>query len=100
MSLCHCRHIGVSNCRVEHLLDINATARVLPAVNQAQMYVGRHDNDAIALCRRLGILYQAYSPLGPWHGKSASFRNARSAAASCMRCVSNACVVALMQSQC
>ena len=30
------------------------------------MFVGRHDDRAIARCRELGIVYEAYSPLGPW----------------------------------
>jgi len=59
--------IGVSNFRTEHLEDVAATAKTLPAVNQCQMYVGSHDDDAIARCKEQGIVYEAYSPLGPWH---------------------------------
>lgn len=58
--------IGLSNCRVEHINAVAAAAKVLPAVNQCQMFVGRHDDPTIARCRELGIVYEAYSPLGPW----------------------------------
>ena len=61
------RAIGVSNFRSSHINDLMAIATVRPAVNQAQMYVGRHDDAAIKLCASLGITYEAYSPLGPWH---------------------------------
>ena len=77
------RSIGVSNFRSEHIKvvagfaghnpkpilcqDLMHTAEVTPAVNQAQMYIGRHDDEAIALCRQLNITYEAYSPFGPWH---------------------------------
>ena len=30
------------------------------------MSVGHHDDEAIALGKRLGITYEAYSPLGPY----------------------------------
>lgn len=61
------RAIGVSNFRVEHLDAVAATATTLPAVNQCQMFVGRHDDLAIRRSRELGVLYEAYSPLGPYH---------------------------------
>lgn len=63
------RAIGVSNFRASHIRDLMASAQVAPAVNQAQMYVGRHDDECIRLCKLLGITYEAYSPLGPWHEK-------------------------------
>ena len=55
--------IGVSNFRTEHLEDVAATAKTLPAVNQCQMYVGSHDDDAIARCKEQGIVYEASAPL-------------------------------------
>jgi len=60
------RAIGVSNFRASHLNVVAATAEVIPAVNQAQMYVGLHDDVAIKRCRELGVTFEAYSPLGPW----------------------------------
>ena len=52
---------------MEHLNDVVTNTSIVPAVNQAQMYVGLHDDAAIARCKQLGITYESYSPLGPYH---------------------------------
>ena len=64
------RAIGVSNFEVVHLNAVLAAAKVMPAVNQCCLRVGFHDDDAIALCKQKGIVYQGYSPLG--HGTNTS----------------------------
>ena len=57
------RAIGVSNylpADLEPLLQLKGT---VPAVNQAQMSVGSHDDATIAFCDAHNITYEAYSPL-------------------------------------
>jgi hypothetical protein len=80
----------VSNFRVEHLNDLAATASVLPAVNQAQMYVGLHDDASIARCAELNITYESYSPLGPYHQKKPVLEDKRVAAIAKAHNVSSA----------
>ena len=59
-----------------YLEAILETARVVPAVDQCEHYVGRHPTDSIthapvdskgtiATCRSHNITYMAFSPLGP-----------------------------------
>jgi len=57
------RSIGVSNYVEKDLKAILALKSVVPAVNQAQMSVGSHDDDTISFCKSHGITYEAYSPL-------------------------------------
>merc|ERR1712039_572166 len=47
-----------------HLEGLLKTAKTKPAVNQAQMYVGHHDDSTLKYCREQQIQYMAYSPLG------------------------------------
>ena len=67
------RAIGVSNFQTRQLEAVVATATVVPAVNQMQMYVGcstawcATNNATVATGKKHGITFQAYSPLG--HGK-------------------------------
>jgi 2,5-diketo-D-gluconate reductase A len=51
------RAIGVSNYDID---EIDALPAPVPAVNQAQMGVKKHDDDIIAHCQKKGILYEAY----------------------------------------
>lgn len=60
------RAIGVSNFRAEHLEVLANGAQTMPAVNQCQMYIGEHDDEAVELGKKLGLTNEAYSPLGPW----------------------------------
>ena len=55
------RAIGVSNQRTAQLQIILATAKIPPAINQCQLYVGQHDDDTISFCKSHGIHYEAYS---------------------------------------
>jgi 2,5-diketo-D-gluconate reductase A len=71
------RAIGVSNFRTSHLDAVAKTAKVLPAVNQAQFYVGAHDDAAVARGKELGITFEAYSPLGPWCGVSTKCKSSK-----------------------
>jgi len=64
----------VSNFQSKQLEAVVATATIPPAVDQMQMYVGckaawcATNNATIETCRRHGITWQVYSPLG--HGKA------------------------------
>ena len=57
------RSIGVSNFLVPHLKELIGTAKVLPAVNQLEFTPFLQRSATLALCRELGILVEAYSPL-------------------------------------
>ncbi|KAG8463696.1 hypothetical protein KFE25_003969 [Diacronema lutheri] len=61
------RAIGVSNFAQADLAAAidgsKALGGVLPAVNQCSMSIGHRDQPMLELCRRLGITYEAYSPL-------------------------------------
>lgn len=57
------RAIGVSNYMVHHLQELEATAKVLPAVNQIELHPFLQQRDVVAHCEALGIVVSAYSPL-------------------------------------
>jgi diketogulonate reductase-like aldo/keto reductase len=57
------RSIGVSNFLVPHLQELVASAKVLPAVNQIELTPFLQRRETVALCRKLGITLEAYSPL-------------------------------------
>lgn len=58
------RAIGVSNFLVEHLEELRAFADRLPAVNQIELHPTFQQPELTATCRDLGIVVEAYSPLG------------------------------------
>jgi diketogulonate reductase-like aldo/keto reductase len=57
------RAIGVSNFLVPHLRELEGAAKVLPAVNQIELTPFLQRRDTVALCQKLGIALEAYSPL-------------------------------------
>jgi diketogulonate reductase-like aldo/keto reductase len=57
------RAIGVSNYLSPHLKELADTAKVLPAVNQIELTPFLQRRETVALCRELGIVLEAYSPL-------------------------------------
>jgi diketogulonate reductase-like aldo/keto reductase len=57
------RSIGVSNYLVPHLEELFSTAKELPEVNQIELHPFLQQRDTVALCRKHGIVVQAYSPL-------------------------------------
>lgn len=61
------RAIGVSNFKKHHLEDLLQTASVVPAVNQMEFSPYMQDTEALAYSRELGIVYEAWSPLGAGH---------------------------------
>lgn len=58
------RAIGVSNFRREHLDEILKTASLRPAVNQIYLNPSDMQEDVTSYNEELGILNEAYSPLG------------------------------------
>jgi diketogulonate reductase-like aldo/keto reductase len=58
------RAIGVSNFLPDHLERLVAESDVVPAVNQVEVHPTFQQADVQAKCRELGIVVEAYSPLG------------------------------------
>ena len=58
------RSIGVSNFTEEHLRRVIAEGAVVPAVNQIEVHPTLTQEDIIAVNDELGIVTEAYSPLG------------------------------------
>ncbi|AEG42947.1 aldo/keto reductase [Isoptericola variabilis] len=56
--------IGVSNFLPEHLDRLVSETDVVPAVNQVEVHPTFQQADVQAKCRELGIVVEAYSPLG------------------------------------
>jgi methylglyoxal/glyoxal reductase len=61
------RSIGVSNFLVPHLKELLDVAQHVPAVNQIELTPFLQRRDTAALCRKHGIVVEAYSPLT--HGR-------------------------------
>ncbi len=57
------RAIGVSNYLVHHLEELLPRARYAPAANQIELHPFLQRRDTCALCRKHGIVIEAYSPL-------------------------------------
>ncbi|XP_018567830.1 uncharacterized protein LOC108908297 [Anoplophora glabripennis] len=59
------RNIGVSNYNVRHLTELlNNNHGIKPAVNQVEWHPHYHQPALLELCRKEGVLLQAYSSLG------------------------------------
>jgi diketogulonate reductase-like aldo/keto reductase len=58
------RAIGVSNYLPRHLGALLKTAEVKPAVNQIRLFPGFYQAELVKYCKALGIVVEAYSPLG------------------------------------
>ncbi|WP_193215151.1 aldo/keto reductase [Luteolibacter marinus] len=59
-----CHHIGVSNFSPRRLQQLLDTARRAPEVNQVESQPLLAQNDLLDLCRKHGVIFTAYSPLG------------------------------------
>ncbi|KAG8926434.1 hypothetical protein FRC01_008870 [Tulasnella sp. 417] len=61
------KSIGVSNFTKSDLEELIATAKITPAVNQVQLnpYTLAEQQPVIDLCKKHGIVIEAYSPLAP-----------------------------------
>ncbi|WP_433585996.1 aldo/keto reductase [Microbacterium hydrocarbonoxydans] len=58
------RAIGVSNFQPEHLADLRAETTVVPAVNQIELHPYSQQRELQEVHAELGILTQAWSPIG------------------------------------
>lgn len=58
------RSIGVSNFHPRHIKALMETAAVTPMVNQIRLCPGDTQDEVVDYSRSLGILLEAYSPLG------------------------------------
>lgn len=57
-------NLGVSNFCERHLEALLETAMILPKVNQIKLFPSLDQNDLVEYCRSLGMVLEAYSPLG------------------------------------
>ncbi len=57
------RSVGVSNYLVNHLEELFAHAKVVPAVNQIELSPFLQRRETTALCHQRGIVVESYSPL-------------------------------------
>lgn len=62
------RAIGVANFKPDHLRALVAETDVVPAVNQVELHPNFQQPDQVALHQELGILTQAWSPIGGVYG--------------------------------
>lgn len=62
------RAIGVANFKPEHLHDLLARTNIVPAVNQIELHPNFQQPEQVALHRELGIVTQAWSPIGGVYG--------------------------------
>lgn len=56
--------IGVANWSVAYLEQLRKTWKVVPAVNQVELHPFLPQHELREYCQKLGILMEAYSPLG------------------------------------
>lgn len=56
--------IGVANWSIPYLEELRKKWTVVPAVNQVELHPFLPQHELRAYCADLGILLQAYSPLG------------------------------------
>ena len=60
----YARWIGVSNFSSDEMDQLTAEATVMPAVNQVQFSPFEYRRGLLDECERLGVVLEAYSPLG------------------------------------
>ena len=60
--------VGVANFKPDHLRKLVAETDVVPAVNQIELHPNFQQPDQVALHRELGIVTQAWSPIGGVYG--------------------------------
>lgn len=59
-----CRAIGVSNFLIHHLEQLKEDCSTVPHVNQVEYHPFQQPTDLIEYCRKEGIAFEGYSPLG------------------------------------
>lgn len=58
------RAIGVSNFQRHHIEALLKTANIMPTVNQVYLNPSETQPELVSYCKKLGMLMEAYSPLG------------------------------------
>ncbi len=58
------RAIGISNFCERHIDALLETAGITPMVNQIRLFAGEQQSSLVAYCHSLGMVTEAYSPLG------------------------------------
>ena len=58
------RAIGISNFEERHIQELLKSAKVTPQVNQIRLFAGEQQRALVAYSRNLGMVTEAYSPLG------------------------------------
>lgn len=58
------RVIGLSNFLPHHIRVILETARIKPMINQLELHVGYMQSEAVSYSKKMGMVVQAWSPLG------------------------------------
>lgn len=58
------RSIGVSNFKKYHLENLLGKSAVVPAINQIEFNPLMQDNEVLKYCKAMGIVVEAWSPLG------------------------------------
>ena len=61
------RYVGVCNCLVHHLEELEVTGNVRPMINQIECHPGYMQKEVITYCKEKDIIVEAWSPLA--HGK-------------------------------
>ncbi|NLL25208.1 MAG: aldo/keto reductase [Spirochaetales bacterium] len=56
--------IGISNFEERHIEALLASAQVIPHTNQIRLFAGEQQRTLVAYCRNIGMITEAYSPLG------------------------------------
>lgn len=62
------RAIGVSNYHSQHIAELESEAKIMPMVNQFECHPYLSQKPLIELCKRYGMVYESYSPLGGQNG--------------------------------
>lgn len=58
------RHVGVSNFLERHILQLLNSVGVIPEINQLELHPGYQQIGLVEFCREMGIVVEAWSPLG------------------------------------
>lgn len=61
------RYVGVCNCLVHHLEELEVTGNVRPMINQIECHPGYMQKEVITYCQEKDIIVEGWSPLA--HGK-------------------------------
>jgi diketogulonate reductase-like aldo/keto reductase len=87
------KSIGISNFRPHHIDALLQTARIKPVINQIRLCPSCRQDETADYCSKLGILMEAYSPLGS-DGEESVLNNAAvvSVAKKCGKTAAQVCV--------